>query len=453
MTRNRAVSALIAWLACLPAVVSWVVKVIVHPRPFWVQFYDPETIYFYEGLRLTRGQVPLNVDNPGTPLQVLSAAIAIVTGRTPAAYERFLLVGHTVGLLVTVAAILVLLRTVFRGVAPLLAVTGIWALFIAPQMLERIDIWGPEILFLPFGALALAAGWRWSEERTDRALFLFGMAAGLCVAVKFVFASWAIALVAVSWRRPHVAVGGLAAGFILGTFPVAPRYLDLLPRLIALSHNRGEQRWGDLLPMQKAWMVWVLVVLLLAAWRARDRRVLAVFAGLAIVLSYVQAFGAPSFRYLLPTALCVALLFALAVQRPLPAGARIGIAALGAILLLKAFASDLRAHRARIQDGAATRAAIMRAIRPGEVVLFGWRTPIPSFALRVTAADPRDLHVISEMYPLEGHFDPWRKEVVLPDGAAQWDALVLLESDRQDFPELRARLRTRVGGFLILERP
>lgn len=50
-----------AALALLPVVGLWVWKVFLRPRPFWVHYFDPDTSYFYEGLRILSGSSPLNI--------------------------------------------------------------------------------------------------------------------------------------------------------------------------------------------------------------------------------------------------------------------------------------------------------------------------------------------------------------------------------------------------------
>ncbi len=154
--RNFLLRPAVVLLAVLPVTIDWIAKVVVWPRPFWVQFYDPETIYFYGGLDLLRGRAPLNLDNPGVPLHVLSAAIASITGATPRRYTQFLLIAHVLGFVLTIAAIILLVRVVLSDAPPILRVAGAWTYFIAPQALERLDIWSPEILYFPLGAAILA---------------------------------------------------------------------------------------------------------------------------------------------------------------------------------------------------------------------------------------------------------------------------------------------------------
>ena len=45
-------------VAALPLLVNWTAKAVIDPRPFWVHYYDPETIYFYDGLRMAELHAP-----------------------------------------------------------------------------------------------------------------------------------------------------------------------------------------------------------------------------------------------------------------------------------------------------------------------------------------------------------------------------------------------------------
>src|SRR5687768_16092781 len=80
---SRGSVALSVAIACAPIVVVWVATVLVHPRPFWVHFYDPELAYLGSGLRLLAGEAPHHVDHPGAPVQLLSALILLATGKGP----------------------------------------------------------------------------------------------------------------------------------------------------------------------------------------------------------------------------------------------------------------------------------------------------------------------------------------------------------------------------------
>ena len=149
----------IAVLGFLPFAGTWVYKVWVAPRPYWVHYYDPETIYFFCGLELLEGRLPHNLDNPGAPVQALSAAVLACTGRSPLAFDRFRLTVYCLTALLTFAACLLLVRTVLAGLPRVSQVAALWVYFLCPQSLEYAAVWSPETLYFPAGALAVAALW------------------------------------------------------------------------------------------------------------------------------------------------------------------------------------------------------------------------------------------------------------------------------------------------------
>ena len=428
--------------AILPATLAWLAKVVVFPRPFWVFFYDPEPIYFYSGLRLLRGLVPENVDNPGTPLQVLSALVAAITGRTPLAYERFLLVAHTAAFLFTLAATLLLLRTVLRDAPPLLQVCGAWLYWLAPQAVERIDIWSPEVLFFPIGAVALSLLWRWWRDPSPPRAAALGLSIGLAVAIKYVFLGWVVAAVAAvamtrRWRDLLAVMASLAAGFVVGTLPVVRQYPFMLRRLLTLTAPGGSMlRWTDAVATSRMWLVCVAAVAVLAAVRFRRQQVpLLAFSVTAIVFTFLGARTNLSFRYLLPAAMAVVILLAMAAMTPPRLPVQIALTALFAIAMVRIVGNDLTWHRQRIEEGLALHAAIDAAVPDDGVVLYSWRVPEPSFALRTMTTERRYHDVIASAWPREGHYNDWTGQIVLPPGVARWDYLVIAPDILRSFPE------------------
>ena len=72
---------------------------------------------------------------------------------------------------IAAAAVLLLLHTVLRDLPAIMQVVAIWAYLLAPHALERLDVWSPEGLYLPIGAVALAALWWWWRAPTRRSAF------------------------------------------------------------------------------------------------------------------------------------------------------------------------------------------------------------------------------------------------------------------------------------------
>jgi hypothetical protein len=444
-------------VAMLPPLIAWILKVIVHPRPFWVYYFDPEAIYFYGGLHLLRGSMPANVDNPGTLVHLISAAIAAITGATPLRYEAFLVAAHTIALVLTLGAIVLLLRSIVRDAPPLLQIAVAWTYFLAPQALERIDIWSPEAFYFPLGVAMLALLWRWCDRPSARRALAVGIVIGIAIGAKWVFVPCAVAaVVAIAVARRFADTTACAAGavaaFVVLNLPLVTAWPRILHRLAtAASANPNDQSWVSLLASSRGWLLWfAAIVVMSAATFDRRKLPLTVFAFLTIVLTCAAAWRNPSFRYLLPAAIAVVALFALAatsIRRPAIASAVFALATL--LLMSKAIRDDARAHWSRVDSGTLQRARIEAALPPG-VVVYGWRAPTPSFALSIMTDDPRDLTAIAETYPREGHYDPWRRRLFLPPGASAWDAVVVPQSDLSAFPG--ALPVARVDEFVIATR-
>lgn len=479
--RSRSVA---AFLALLPVIGEWIWKFAVKPRPFWVHYYDPETAYFYEGLRIAAGRVPNNVDNPGVPVHLVSAAVAFFTGRTPLTYATFIAAAHIFELLLTVGGAWLLVTTLLRDAPPLAVVTAIWTWFMAPQALEYLFVWSPEGFFFGLGVVALAAiAASLSSPRDARRDALAGAGIGLLVATKFLFGVWGVALCIAYFaardrplRRCATAAVAAIAAFLIGTCVAAPRYGSMVSWLFRLAANSGTYGTGRReLPhlaeviagyshqmlTARGWLLWLAIVAALGVATflrgSKALRPLLVFAFTAAAISVTIAMRAPQFRYLFPVALCAVLIVAssadlLRAHR----SAAIAVTIVAGLLLAKAIAGDVRDHRARIDSLVALHdevAAEVNRIAPGGVVLYGWRFPTPSFALRVNASREVELAEIASRYPREGHYDDWRRRVVLPPGATRWDVLVIDESLLSEFPQPVGPTVARFGTFRLVLPP
>ena len=141
----------VLFVAFLPILSAWAHKQLLHPRPFWIQYYDPETIYYHGGRDLLNHRVPNNLDNPGVPVHMLSAALLSLSGTAPSSYEVFLSLAHVLSLVATLGALAVLMRHLMCGLSPALQIAGLWAFFCCPQAFEYLDVWSPEERFYSFG--------------------------------------------------------------------------------------------------------------------------------------------------------------------------------------------------------------------------------------------------------------------------------------------------------------
>jgi len=498
-----------SWASCLvvtavafaPIVCDGGYKGVIHPRPYWVLHYDPEVAYFYSSLRLARGERPLHVDHPGTPAQILGAVLIKVTGANDVfAIDRFRHAVYASTFVLNIVAVLVLLHTLLAELGPLLKIAAVWTYFAFPSALAYTTIWAPESLFFFFGAIALMFGWRFFRRPSPSAAILFGASIGACVALKFTFLPWAAAAVLVTlvcgtampgtgrYRGPVLVVLGLCAGFLTSTLPIwtqFDRVFAWLWRVISRSgqYGSGQPGWPGVAAVganlhsyvastKGVHLWWLATFVVLGGVVIRSRRegraisrpllTIAVLASTGMAASYAFAVRELELRYMLPAGLMGMVLFAMAcaigLQRTSVAVQAMVL--LGAGLMFgKALALDLETHVRVVSEGIATHDAVHAQLdqaamglgRPN--VIYSWRMPEPSFALRVEAGDDSFRDVISTRFPHDGDYDPWIRKVRLPLGADRWDFLVIRPADWEAFPNGGARACRAVPGYLIVADP
>jgi hypothetical protein len=483
--------------ALLPVLVSAGWKAFVRPRPFWAFFYDPESFYFHDGLRLLHGHPPLDYTHPGTPVQALSALVALATAAThvtPERFDAFRGAAYCLGWALQLLGAIALLRTVLTGLPATLRIAALVTYFLAAKSLEYETVWSPELLYFAVGTLALAATWRALDRRFDFSTSLAaGAAVGLACAVKFLFLPWVLAacLIALLYAGPRpgrlraAAVTTVAAGlaFVVATLPAAGRYSDMVAWVARLASRSG--RYGDaphalpavstllsnsaaLLSAAKGWYLWLLLAAIGAwlAWRHHrnsdeGRRLggLAAFSVTALVLGHLLVVRGPSAHYLLPAAAAAVGLVAVAARAPQlekSAGLRWAALLLAAVLFGKHLLADGSTHLSRNRMAEASRRSLMAAVArqapPGRqpVVVYGYGTPMPSLALRYFATDPQLLQGVEELYPGEGHLGPGDR-LRLPAGAHAWDVMVVQRRDAPRVtPVLGAAPVEHVGAWEVL---
>lgn len=481
---SRREAALSAALAFLPLLLDWLYKALIHPRPFWAFYYDPETIYLYDGLRLLRGQIPVNTDNPATAVQLVSALILAPLPRSPFAIDAFRSAGYVVALVLNAAAIYLLMRTVLRETPPLVRIAAIWGFLAFPAVLEYNTVWSPDTLYLAAGSIGLAGAWTYFRAPSLRHATLFGAAVGFCIALKFTFLVWIAAMLVAfallkAWRDAVTALAACACAFVVTTAPVITRYPVMFRLITRMFLHRGA--YGSVLETSVAtpaeivagvarfvtafwaWHVWALiliVVTLVVAIRGRIGRsgwALIVFALIAFLLPYVAASRQMSPRYVIPAGLVSILLVAIAgaemkMTRPQQL---VAVAAATAVLGVM-WRADVNTHDLRNQNAVRLNAAVRWVIGArgvhDPVVVYSWRFPAPAYALRVLAPDDDCLRVIERRFPREGDYNPFSKRLRLPANAARWDFFVIAPQDVAASPAADAVLVARVGNFLVMRR-
>lgn len=448
-------------LACAiaPAFVVWVLKVAVWPRAFWHYFFDPEALYVQSGIELLRDGRPLNVDNPGTPVQLLSALGALLSGRSPESIDAIRHLGYVFALLFAVAGCWWLIRAVRRETGDAGAVAVCWAVFAIPQALWRWTIWSPEALFPGLLLFGLGLLWWALSDPTHRRMLVFGGVIGLAVATKFTFLVWVpAAFVAVAFRAgidrdERVAyclslLAGVGAGFLLGTVVVVTRYGEMFRFLLSQGEG-GDVTRGAVLSVATAWYGGMLLlfavgaVLVLSSLESRseERRVArAVCAGGVALLAF-GLISASNLRYLIPSSAALgAWVLGISCMAHRWPRARLLVVPVVLALLARQSWIDVSDHRELIANCELLRERIDAAVDevgPNDrepVVAYGGRAPHPALALLMYTQTSGERQALAQAVGNAGMYDPRAREVVLPGASRDVDVLVLEQDEFDQLP-------------------
>jgi len=471
-------------------------KVFVEPRPFWVVFFDPEAIWFLNGLDIISWTSPRNIDHPGIPTSLLSALFVALAGAEPLAFDSFRLIAYVAVFLLNVLAGLLLLRTLLAGMSRPLQLTALWSYYLAPRALDHTTIWTSESLFPFFSVLPLVCIsrlLRGSPSRRD--CLLLGCSLGACIALKFTFITWLPAMVLLAtcrkaestWTRRSASAllvgAGASMGFVLLTLPIAHRYPYLLDWVVRLATRTGRHGSGaeglpatvelagrilDTIRHAKVWYLWIGALALGGAMAIQGRRertdALVYGAGMLGFLAAQTLIlrGELEMRYLLPAAPMSVLFVVVLSRHPWIAGsARFQqlTAGLIALLLVQGAVKDVLVHRARIGAASSWSARVETIIaerakelgRP-PVVVYGWRSPTPSFALRCFNTDPHILDLIEERYPNQGDYVPWRtsQPIRLPRRVETWDLFIARRQEARFEPPVLGSVIAEVDDYVVM---
>ena len=485
-------------IAFLPLAFDWTYKILLHPRPHWIHYYDPENIYFYGGLLLRDGKIPGNVDNPGVPVYLISAAIHYLMGFGPLDIDHFRVFGYILACLLNVVAAYFLVRHVLTDLPGVIQVAALWTYFMCPRSLQCSNIWSPEIFYFSTASLVLLAACSgdWSNLSRRRILTI-GLSVGLCCALKWTFIAFVAALIVglllaarIGWpqRLRNAAVGsvGIVLGFVAATSIFAQKYPRMLERFFQFAVHDSIHGEGSItLPSAtvilsnlykavshgRGWHLWLVGCLTLLGfwlWRGHKRgnhlshraAFFVIFCLVGLATSYALATSKEGMllHYLLPTGIAGLLVFILAMRLApsnWPMRFRIPIFALAVLVLCYQISKDIRLHRRLIRNGLRTHNEIARSLeeltqgQPEPTVVYSWRLPQPSFGLRFVANE-RYLRVIEEKFPYEGHYVPWRPKIFIPSSRPTWDYLVIRENLMPDFPEPLSPVLASVGNVRIV---
>ena len=212
-----------------------------HGLPYWLWFnLDPSYTYLVSGMRLAQGMPPVIVEHPGTPVQILVAALLHLSPAAGA--ESILWRASTIILLLDAAALWLLgwgIRRRFGALLPaLLAQTAPFLTMLALKFGIEPE---PEPLLL-FAVLLLGIGL--TEEAvapSTASLWLLAFAAGFGVAAKVTFAPLGLAplFLIAGWRRRgfYVALAALWLGIWL--VPEIPNLGRMIGWFVAVARDSG----------------------------------------------------------------------------------------------------------------------------------------------------------------------------------------------------------------------
>ena len=486
----------VSFIAFLPIFLIWIYKVVISPRPFHVFYYDPETIYFYGGSEILHNFDLSNFDNPGIPVYLISFLIQKILRIDVFHYDSFRLVFYATAIILYFLAFFLIARYLILDLPFSLKLACLWFYFLAPQSLEYINVVSPELLFFPFCMfLVITLFGGKSEIISWPRLTAASTLIGLCVSLKFTCLSFVPALllsVALSseplktrFAKCIFSFGCVAITFMAMTMPFVPSYTLMFSRLGQFTLHKGlygagavglptADRFGrnvvKIISSSKTYLPFLAVIVSLLGYlffRDRDRlrkgklRFILVFLVSSLSIQYLAVVRSENIalRYLLPSAAIAVGAFAFILSKfhnYIPDKTRILIVLLISGLLVQHAVSDIRKHDRRISDNLGLEAELsvqldQLGFNPQHhTIIYTWRLPKPSYALRYNIFRENFYSDIEQVYPQDGHWNPWMKEISLPRGSDRWNFAVVDKKYVDIFPAPSMRVVGSVRDYLII---
>lgn len=473
-----------ACIAFLPIFLYWLFKEFIDVRPYWV-FYDHiETLYYYTSRELLEGLVPHNTDNPGTLVQILGVPVVLLSEADPKNYELFLKVAHILVLTLSFLSSLLLIKVTKQNSNGVLSIGSVWIYFSFLVSLLYLQVWGPEPFYYIFGVIFIAVlFWVFEEDSkiTSLKLAVLGFSLGLLVSIKFTFLAWVPALCFVVFivelkqgffiasRQVIISVLGLFVGFFVVTFIVREKYTYMFGWIFKNATRNGAygagelvlpsvsvalDNWWSFVSSSKGWILIIAFMLFVVfkevfslrktdPQRANFILYIAIFAVCSIMFSLLFVVRSYAQRYMLPVGLSGVMIYIIFTNVIRDKGAVYHYVACFALalLLVKSINNDYNNYRLKIQSQKSLRIEAVNEIKKlskqfsikQPVVIYGWRFPSPSFALRQQAHFEHHQLEVDLLYPNEGHFTPWPNgyRFRIPKNQTDWDFAVI----RDDYLE------------------
>lgn len=259
MISRRSFQALALWLLPL-AFVAVLFAMRASSLPFWQSFnLDPDYYYLLNGLRIVEGLPPTDLSHPGTPVQVLVAAVIKALHPLSSAEatvdavlrdaEGTLVAATTVIYLLVGLALWWMGRAILGATGALLPALLAQTAPLLSRIIPKFALHPKPEPFLVIAAALLVGALipllrRDRERQWDRAAALAGMAMALGVACKIHFAVLGVVpLLLLDRRRFLLYVGVGAAALVVFVAPAIPSWeiwVDWMKRMALHSGAYGE---------------------------------------------------------------------------------------------------------------------------------------------------------------------------------------------------------------------
>lgn len=228
--------------------------------PFWQSFnLDPDYYYLLNGLRVVEGLAPTDISHPGTPVQVLIAAvIKALYPHLSTAETVDAVLANAEGVLTAVTSVIYVLvglslwlmgRAVFGATGALLPALLVQTAPFLSRIIPKFGLHPKPEAFLVIAVALLTAALMplvvpRDDRGRDRAAALAGIAVALGVACKVHFVVLGVVpLLLLDRRRFMIYVGVGAAALVVFVAPAIPSWsiwVDWIGRMILHSGAYGE---------------------------------------------------------------------------------------------------------------------------------------------------------------------------------------------------------------------
>jgi len=455
--------------AFFPIVIYWCFREYIADRGLWIFFDHIEVLYYTSGIELAQGYTPSNVDNPGTPAQLLSWLLISFWGVNPLRYIDFIPSAHLALLILSFLSSLILIHCSSKYAEWRIQIASVWCFFSFSVGLTYLRVFGPEPFYYIFGVLAVCALMyvSFNYDRKPKSSFLFlGCTIGALLTVKFTVLAWlpGLYLIAVLSSRKILsyqtiknifwATAGLISTFIVITYKVRDSYpymFNWIFRNVTRngSYGSGHQSLPDFGDAIANWQTFIvsnkvfvaifiaLFVYLVVTIKRRGFKnhkgeiLILIFIATSVLFTMLFIIRSYQHRYMLPIGICsIALILLLSRFNPHKVFYRL-IFSIFFVVMIKSMHADYQSHLMRISQSdhflTSLDQIIMRDAAKNKIknplIVYGWRVPHPALSLRQHDVKGTYLEAVDVLYPNAGHYTPWIEGNTfrLPKNKSHWE--------------------------------